>query len=43
MLIAVLFEISLKLETIQILISSRIEKEIVGYSYSAIPYTSEKQ
>lgn len=42
MLIAVLFEVSLKLETIQILISSRIEKEIVGYSYSAIPYTNEK-
>ena len=35
MLIALLFEIALKLETIQMLIDGRIEREIVVYSCSA--------
>lgn len=42
MLIAVLFEIVLKLETIQMLISGRIEREMVVYSHSAIPHSNEK-
>lgn len=41
-LIAELFEMAPKLKTIQMLISGRLEREIVVYLYSAITHKNEK-